>query len=294
MIKRTVAIENPGKLSVHLNQLQIKQEDRLVGQVPVEDIGVLVIDHPAVLYTHGCLTALLDNNTAVVFSGGNHHPSGLLLPLDSNNVQSERFRIQIEASAPLKKQLWKQTVQAKIRNQAQLLKIIGEEEGRLRDLARQVKSGDPENLEAQSARYYWKKLLGAEFKRERFGKPPNNLLNYGYMVLRAGVARALVSTGLLPTIGIHHCNRYNAYGLADDVMEPYRVFVDRAVHRINSEAEDCSELSKEIKKGLLEILACDVRFEDTASPLMVGLHRTTASLYRCFAGEEREIDYPGL
>lgn len=294
MIKRTIAIENPSRLSVKHDQLIIEQDGTLAGKIPIEDIGVLLIDNPAVLYTHGCLMALLDNNAAVILSAKNHHPTGLLLPLDTNSVQSERFQEQIKASVPLKKALWKQTVQTKIKNQARFLEEIGEEPARLKVLAKNVKAGDPSNLEAQASRYYWPRLFGNEFRRERFGKAPNNLLNYGYMVLRAAVARSLVSSGLLPTLGIHHHNRYNAYCLADDIMEPYRPFVDKAVYQIIQEEEDCETLNKEMRQELLQVLTTDVRFEKETRPLTVGLHHTTASVYRCFAGEQKKIDYPVL
>lgn len=272
----------------------IEQDGSLAGRIPVEDIGVLIIDHPAVLYTHACLTILLDHNAAVIISAKNHHPAGLLLPLDSNSLQSERFGNQIQAPLPLKKQLWRQTVREKIKNQARLLEMNGIEHGKLLALAQQVKSGDTSNLEAQASRYYWPRLFGGNFRRNRFGAPPNNLLNYGYMVLRAAVARSLVSSGLLPTLGIHHHNRYNAYCLADDIMEPYRVFVDRAVVKIKNEQGSCGDFTKEMKKDLLTVLTCDVRFRNKSSPLMVGLHQTTASLYRAFAREQKTIDFPRL
>ena len=277
-----------------LSQKTISKEGSLSGSIPIEDIGVLIIDNHGVVYTHACMTALLNNNTAVILSGNNHHPAGLLLPLDTNSVQSERFRYQIEASLPLKKQLWQQTVKSKIRNQAGLLKIIGEEHARLLAMIKEVKSDDTGNLEAQASRYYWCRLLGKEFRRDRFGEYPNNLLNYGYMVLRAAVARSLVSSGLLPTLGIHHRNRYNAYCLADDIMEPYRVFVDQIVYKLKKQYEGTISLTKELKKELLNILTGDVQFDDMKSPLIVGLHRTTASLYRCFSEEQKSIDYPSL
>lgn len=294
MIKRTVAIDNPAWLKVKESQLIVEQDGKTVGRIPVEDVGVLIVDHPAVVYTQGCLNALLENNAAVIVCGRNHHPSGLLLPLDSNSVQSERFRLQIETSAPLKKQLWQNTVRQKIKNQAGLLKHLGRENGKLLDLAKKVKSGDPANIEAQAARYYWQRVFGEKFRRGRFGAPPNNLLNYGYMVLRAAVARALVGSGLLPTIGIHHHNRYNAYCLADDIMEPYRVFVDKTVRDIQEQQGDCNEIDKDIKKTLLDVLVCDVRFDKGKSPLMVGLSATSASLARCFAGERKSVEYPEL
>ncbi len=294
MIKRTIAIENPSRLSVKHEQLVIEQDGALAGKIPVEDIGVLLIDNPAVLYTHGCLTTLLENNAAVILSGKNHHPAGLLLPLETNSVQSERFQKQIEASLPLKKNMWKQTVQSKIKNQANLLKETGGETTRLKELAKNVKAGDQGNHESQASRYYWPRLLGKDFRRERFGKAPNNLLNYGYMVLRAAVARSLVSSGLLPTLGIHHHNRYNAYCLADDIMEPFRPFVDKVVHQLFREEETCETLTKEMKQELLQVLTTDVHFEKETRPLSVGLHQTTASVYRCFAGEQKKIDYPLL
>ena len=173
MIKRTIAIDNPAWLKIKESQLIVEQDGSTVGKIPAEDVGILIVDHPAVIYTQGCLNALLENNAAVIVCGQNHHPSGLLLPLDSNSVQSERFRLQVEASAPLKKQLWQNTVRAKIKNQAALLKQLGGEDGRLLDLAKKVKSGDPANIEAQAARYYWRQAFGGKFRRGRFG--PRNV-----------------------------------------------------------------------------------------------------------------------
>ncbi|HAK38057.1 MAG TPA: type II CRISPR-associated endonuclease Cas1 [Nitrospina sp.] len=294
MIKRTIAIDNPSRLSVKNSQLIIEQNGEVAGKVPTEDIGILIIDHPAVLYTHVSITALLENNTAVVLCGENHHPKGLLLPLDTNSVQSERFRCQIESGSPLKKRLWKQTVQAKIRNQANLLTNRGVETARLSILANKVKSGDPQNIEAQASRFYWPRIFDKNFRRERTGPPPNNFLNYGYMILRAAVARSLVSSGLLPTLGIHHRNRYNAYCLADDVMEPFRPIVDLTVLKVLEEFGEIEELTSNVKKVLLGVLTHTVSYKDQARPLMVGLHQTTASLYRCFSGEQKSIDYPVL
>ena len=294
MIKRTIAIDNPSKLSVQDSQLIIEQNGDVVGKVPVEDIGILIIDHPAVLYTHIAITALVENNAAVIFSSKNHHPAGLLLPLDTNSVQSERFRHQIEASHPIKKRLWQLTVRAKIINQANLLSKRDVEYERLNALAKKVKSGDPKNIEAQAARFYWPRVFGEKFRRERRGPPPNNFLNYGYMILRAAVARSLVSSGLLPTLGIHHCNRYNAYCLADDVMEPFRPFVDLTVLKVLEKFDAVEDLTPKIKKVLLGILTQTVSYKDQTRPLMIGLHQTTASIYRCFSGEQKTIDYPVL
>ena len=220
-----------------------------------------------------------------------------MLPLSANTTQSERFRHQIEASQPLKKQLWQQTIQAKIWNQASVLySQRGLDCGNMDAWAKQVKSGDSDNLEGRAAAYYWQNLFGniKGFRRDREGIPPNNLLNYGYAILRAVVARSLVGSGLLPTLGIHHHNRYNAYCLADDIMEPYRPYVDRLVAEIVDSGVDISDLNKELKSKLLSIPVLDVVIGGRRSPLMIGVGMTTASLYKCYSGELRKIAYPDM
>jgi CRISPR-associated protein Cas1 len=259
-------------------------------------LGVVVLDHQQITITQALLAALLNNNVALITCDDTHHPLGLMLPLSVNQVQSERFRAQIDASLPLKKQLWQQTVSAKIYNQAMLLKRKGVDMQNMMHWAAQVRSGDPDNFEARAAAYFWKSVFPAElnFTRERFGEPPNNLLNYGYAILRAIVARGLVGSGLLPTLGIFHRNKYNAYCLADDIMEPYRPFVDAIVVTIVEEGEDFTDLNTALKKRLLEIPALDIMIGGEKSPLMVGLQRTTASLARCFDGSSKKIMYPEL
>jgi CRISPR-associated protein Cas1 len=219
-----------------------------------------------------------------------------MLPLSVHNVQSERFKYQIEASLPLKKQLWQQTISAKITNQANLLKRRNIPADNMLHWAENVKSGDIENHEARAAAYYWKSLFPKEFNflRDRFGAPPNNILNYGYAILRAIVARGLVGSGLLPTFGIHHRNKYNAYCLADDIMEPYRPFVDETVCGIIENGEDFTDLTTTIKKQLLEIPTKDILIGGETSPLMVGIQRTTSSLAKSFEGDTRKIVYPEL
>ena len=226
-------------------------------------------------------------------------PVGLMLPLCGNTVQSERFQDQISASLPLRKQLWQQTVKAKINNQSRVLTICSQVESRcMKKWSDDVKSGDSDNQEARAAAYYWKKIFTnikclEDFTRNRDGIEPNNLLNYGYAILRAIVARALVSSGMLPTFGIHHHNRYNAYCLADDIMEPYRPYVDELVYKIVEKyGADNLQLTKEIKTVLLSIPTIDVVISGKRSPLMVGVTQTTASLYKCFSGEQRVIAYP--
>ena len=220
-----------------------------------------------------------------------------MLPLSGNTTQSERFRNQIDASLPLKKQLWQQTIRQKILNQATVLnKNTGAIVKNMQVWANEVKSGDPDNLEARAATYYWRYLFPTlpNFVRGREGDPPNNLLNYGYAILRACVARGLVGSGLLPTLGIHHHNRYNAYCLADDIMEPYRPFVDDLVINIMQEYPDYSELTRSIKAALLTIPSLDVMLDGKRSPLMIAVGQTTASLAKCFNGELRKIAYPEL
>ncbi len=264
--------------------------------IPVEDIGVLVIDSFGVTISQHLLTKLIEQNVAVVICNESHHPNGLILNLDGNSVQSEKFRSQIGATLPLKKQLWQQTVASKILNQAMLLKERGIETGNMMKWAKTVKSGDSTNLEARASAYYWKKLLRPElgFFRDRFGDPPNNLLNYVYAILRAMVARSLTGSGLLPTLGIHHRNKYNAYCLADDIMEPYRPFADKIVCNIVDSQSDVFELDRNLKRELLSVTTADVVMKGRRSPLMVALTRTTSSLARCFEKKSRNIVYPTL
>ena len=309
MIKRTLCFTNPAYLSLKNEQLVVKmpqdseQQSAISSQcsektttIPIEDIGVVVIDNRQITITSGVIDALLSNNCALITCDGKSLPVGLMLPLCGNTTQSERFRYQIEATLPLKKQLWQQTVQAKINNQAEVLsKCTDAETACMKVWSKEVKSGDSDNLEGRAAAYYWKKLFGhiTDFNRDREGVPPNNLLNYGYAILRAVVARALVSSGMLPTLGIHHHNRYNAYCLADDIMEPYRPYVDELVFNLVKERglpED--GLSREWKAELLKIPVLDVVISEKRSPLMIAVSQTTASLYRCFCGESRKIVYP--
>ena len=261
-----------------------------IKQVPIEDIGVVVLDHAQITKTHAVLQFLLEHNYAVITCDSNHPPVGLLLPLCVNSTQNERFRDQISASVPLQKQLWQQTIQAKIWNQALVLQRCRQSTvTNMHRWVNDVKSGDSDNLEARAAVYYWANLFD-HFKRDREGEPPNNLLNYGYAILRAIVARALVSSGLLPTLGIHHHNRYNAYCLADDIMEPYRPFVDELVYELY--LEGVTQLDKASKQRLLSIPVLDVIINGQRSPLMIAVGQTTASLYKCYSGELRKIAYP--
>lgn len=311
MIKRTLYFGNPAYLSLRNQQLVIKMPEveksttvceviktESVRTIPVEDIGVMVLDNKQITLTHGLMEALLVNNTAVVSCDARSMPAGLLLPLSGNTIQQERFTDQINSSLPLRKQLWQQTIKAKIENQAAVLRKHTSAESKCMNVwASDVKSGDSDNLEGRAAAYYWKNLFIPyidKFVRGREAAPPNNLLNYGYAILRALIARALVSSGLLPTLGIHHHNRYNAYCLADDIMEPYRPYVDELVLSIVKSGQDYEELTKDLKAQLLSIPTIDVQISGKRSPLMIAASTTTASLAKCFGGEIRKIVYPEM
>ncbi|MDR2511184.1 MAG: type II CRISPR-associated endonuclease Cas1 [Bacteroidales bacterium] len=307
-MKKTLYFENPAYLSLKNRQLVIKlpeveKNDALpesfkstnITSIPVEDIGFVVLDNKQITITQGLLEALLQETCILLTCDSSHMPTGLLLPLESNNLQSERFNHQINASVPLKKQLWQQIITAKIINQAYVLQTMTSSSADpLLQWATRVRSGDSGNMEARAAAYYWANLFANRqgFTRKRDGIAPNNLLNYGYAVLRAVVARSLVVSGLFPTFGIHHHNRYNAYCLADDIMEPYRPFVDKSVVEIVCHHQDIDELSREIKQKLLSVPVLDVMINNNRSPLAVAVKTTTDSLRRCFAGEIRKIVCP--
>jgi len=296
MIKKIIEISRERtSLSIKYGQLIIKQDGKETSSIPCEDIGVLLVDNPATNYTHCVFTELLKHNAAVVLCDDSHLPVGMLLPIESNSIQTERCAKQIKAKEPLKKKLWQQIVKAKIKHQAKLVKDNTQIYKALTTLLSQVRSGDPSNIEARASKLFWSAYIqGLEFRRDaEGGPPPNNLLNYGYMVMRAAVARAICSAGLLPSVGLHHRNRYNAFCLADDLVEPFRGFVEAKVKEI-VEGGDWEELTQTIKARLLEVLYDEVEIADYKGPLMVGLHRTAASLVRCFCGEQKEIELPRI
>ncbi len=309
MIKRTLYFGNPAYLSTHLDQLVVRlpaveKNNQLPdsfkkeahAKIPVEDIGIVILDHQQIIISQALIAKLLANNTAFITCDNTHHPTGLMLNLSGHTLQAVRFKDQIEAPRPLLKQLWQQTVKAKIRNQALLLKRLGVESGNLMAWSKEVLSGDPDNLEARAAAYYWKNMFPEiqGFRREREGMPPNNLLNYAYAILRAVIARSLVGSGLLPTLGIHHHNKYNQYCLADDVMEPFRPFADALVATVVRNGEDCTVLTPSLKQQLLSLPATDVLMSGERSPLMVAAQRTTASLAKCFEGLDKNVLYPEM
>ena len=316
MIKRTLYFGNPAYLSLNNAQLllrlpEVEKNDLLPTEfkrdanvsIPVEDIGIVVLDHKQITITQALMEALLENNTALITCDSTHHPTGLMLPLCGNTIQNERFRAQLDATEPLKKQLWAQTVSQKIKNQAAMFSHRNIDDSYLVPLYKNVKSGDISNCEATAAAHYWGNIFSnlsdpngelavPVFKRFREGLPPNNYLNYGYALLRATMARSIVGAGLLPTLGIFHHNRYNAYCLADDLMEPYRPYVDKVVCNIIQEKGINEDLPKEIKALLLQIPVIDVLIDGEKSPLMNATQRTAVSLVKCFNGEQRRLVYP--
>lgn len=300
MIKRTLYFGNPARISLCLGQLVVATADRdlpVERTIPIEDIGIVILDNKQLTVTSGLIEELLEFNVAVITCDSKHMPSGMMLSLVGHTVQSERIRTQLDASLPLKKALWQQTIQAKISNQAAVLKYVtGQDAKNMLRWAREVKSGDPENLEARAAAHYWKSVFldNPGFVREQDGVTPNSLLNYGYAILRAIIARALTGSGMLPLIGIHHHNKYDDYCLADDIMEPYRPYVDRLVLDIIERYGPTEELTKEVKVMLLSLPTVDVEINGHTSPLMIAATTTTASLYKCFEGSCRKIVYPSM
>lgn len=321
MLKRILYFGNPSHLSTRQEQLII--ELRNTGEIKkaaIEDIGFIVLDNPQITLSQQMIAKMAEYNIALVVCDAKHHPASMLLHLDNHSQQAELFGCQVRATEPLKKNLWKQTVKAKIHNQAIVLRILEQEislkesfpnftpitaesketyvngsaSRALKSLAGDVKSGDTSNREGHAAKIYWQNIFGPGFKRDRFGMPPNPTLNYGYAILRAAVARALVGSGLLPTLGIFHKHRSNAYCLADDIMEPYRPFVDLTIARLKHENPKYHVMDKNIKATLLDVLNQDIVFKKTKRPLMVGISQTTSSLAKCFSGSRKTIEFPKI
>jgi CRISP-associated protein Cas1 len=309
MIKRTLYFSNPAYLHLQQNQLIVRMPEvetltdypeklkkEAQASIPIEDIGLVILDNTRITVTQGLVDKLVNNNVALIWCNGSHMPTAMTLPFTDNDTFSEKIKYQIGAKEPLKKQLWKQTIEAKISNQAVVLDKLGYNGIALHKMAEKVNSGDPENIEGRAAARYWETILKPfGVTRGQNEGPPNNLLNYGYAILRAVIARSLVGSGCLPVLGIHHHNKYNAYCLADDIMEPYRPIVDLLVFKYLKDIELVScELETEYKKILLQIPQLDINIDGKQSPLMVGSQRTTASLVKCFMGESRKLMYPKL
>ncbi|MFA7082694.1 MAG: type II CRISPR-associated endonuclease Cas1 [Bacteroidales bacterium] len=297
MIKRTLYFGSGAYLSVKDSQLVVQLAEDTTNTkktMPIEDIGVVILDNPQITITQRVLVQLLENNVAVITCNQFHHPIGLQLCLDSNTLQSERFQTQINASESLRKNLWQQTIVSKIYNQAMVLKEFDVPVRNMITWSNSVFSGDSKNHEARAAAYYWKNLLESHdnFKRERFGEYPNNFFNYAYAILRAITARSLVASGLLPTLGIHHKNRYNSYCLADDIMEPYRPFADKLIIDIIRKYPQEETLTTQIKQEILKLPIIDVEINKKTSPLQIAMQETTSSLAQCYNSTRRKIKYP--
>ena len=294
MIKQTLMFTLPASLSLKDNQIviQLKGAEQVVTR-PIEDIGVVVVENQQVNLTIPLFNALAENNVSVVFCDKRQMPKSMLMSLDGNTTLQESYRYQIDASQPAKKQLWKQIIECKIRNQTALLRKLDKDADVLRPFYSNVKSGDSDNREGLASRIYWPLLMGDDFRREREGPPPNNMLNYGYSILRAATARALIGSGLYPAFGLFHRNRYNAFPLADDVMEPYRPFVDEIVYRQYFDGAT-SELDKQTKGEILRVLFADVKMGKLTRPLEIALSMTTASLLKVLKGVQDRIILPEL
>lgn len=296
MITRSIYIGNPAYLKLKDEQMCIMEPEsgQMKGRVPVEDLGILMLDHHQITISHQLIQKMMGNNVVIVSCDAHHLPHGIMLPLYGHTQHSNRIKDQMEASEPLKKQLWKQTVECKIKNQKEVLVKLGNYYAPMAGYQNNVKSGDITNMEGIAAQHYWKYLISLDFLRQRFGNAPNQFLNFGYSVLRSIVARAIVETGLFPVLGIFHKNKYNPYCLADDLMEPYRPFIDLLVMNFLEKNPETEELTKDFKAYLLQIATKDVKIDGLTRPLLVAVKTTASSLYKCYTGEKRQIFYPEL
>jgi CRISP-associated protein Cas1 len=299
MIKRTVEISTRGCF-VHAEhcQIVIEKDGEKLGSVPIEDLGVLIIDSDITI-TSSLISQLAEANVALIFTNEKHLPASLTIPFVANTLQSKILSHQIAVSVPNKKRLWASVVSAKILNQSDNLTACEKDGTGLREISKNVPSGDPKNLEAFAARIYWRKLFGDHFRRNRENPDANMLLNYGYAIVRASVARAIVGTGLHPSFGIHHKNQYNPFPLADDLMEPIRPFVDRKVYSIvkkyaEKDDEIELELNRETKAELLSLLAEDCFLDSRKQPLLVAIGLYVASIKQIITGETKKPLIPKL
>ena len=296
MLYRSIYIGNPAYLKLKDKQLKVTDPETKEekGSVPIEDIGLLMLDHYQITLSHQLIQELMKNNVILISCDERHLPLAGMLPFSGNTLFSERVKIQMEVSEPLKKQLWKQTIECKILNQLKVLEQLGKYASPMYEYLKQVKSGDTTNMEGIAAQHYWKHLIDSDFLRDRFGDGPNPFFNFGYGVLLSIIARALVDTGLLLVLGIFHRNKYNPYCLASDIMEPYRPIVDLLVMKWLQLHPEKQNLDKESKAFLLQIATQDVTIEKLVRPLMVGVKMTASSLWKCYTGEKRQISYPEL
>ncbi len=291
MVGRVIEVATDGRhLAVDRGFLTVAEKGAEVGRVPLDDLAAVVANAHGLTYSNNLLVTLATRGVPVVLCGPNHRPAALVWPVDGHHAQAGRMSDQAKASAPLKKRLWQQIVQAKILAQGATLASVGAEAGGFRLLARKVRPGDPDNVEAEAARRYWPLLLGPDFRRDTDGDGLNGLLNYGYAVLRAATARAIMAAGLHPSLSLMHSNRGNALVLVDDLMEPFRPIVDREVHRLKGEG--ITEVTSEAKGALARIMIVDLPAEEGQSPLMTCLERLAGSLAKAYAGETDKLVLP--
>ena len=291
MVGRVVEIATDGRhLSIHRGFLVVTEHGAEVGKVPMDDVAAVIANAHGLTYTNNALVGLSERGIPIVLCGPNHMPAAIVWPVDAHHIQTGRMNDQISASLPLKKRLWAQLVCAKILAQGATLAATGAPYGGFFLLSRKVRSGDPDNVEAEAARRYWPLLLGAEFRRDKDGSGINGLLNYGYAVLRAGIARAVMAAGLHPSFGLMHSNRSNPMVLIDDLMEPFRPCVDREVFRLVKGGT--LEVDRDAKTALARIMVLDLPTNLGLSPLMVCAERLAQSLARAYAGESDALDLP--
>jgi len=292
MIKRIIDISDAAYIHLKHKQLLIDKQGETVGQIPIEDLGVLILQNPAIVITQQVVIACQQSKVILIFCDNKHLPYSVILPIgESNNLHNKVLKQQINVSEPIKKNLWKQVIEFKIKNQAQTLRILNKDATQLIYLSAKVKSGDVGNCEAIAAQSYWKILFGEKFRRNPDLEGINSLLNYGYSIIRAMTARAVCGAGLHPTLGLFHSNQYNALCLADDLMEPFRPWVDLVVYEMFTEQTDL-EINKSTKQRLLNMLSQSVDYNKKIMPLMVSCHYLMANLKRCYTKETKKLFYP--
>lgn len=265
-------------------------ERKELGQVPLDDVAAVIANAHGLSYTNNLLVALAERCAPFVLCAANHNAVGMVLTIDGNYQQAKRFDAQIAASQPLIKRLWADIVKSKLQQQAAALEAAGAPYIPLTALVRKVRSGDPDNFEAQGARRYWGLLFGDDFRRDQQGSGLNGMLNYGYTVLRAATARAVVSAGLHPTIGLHHSNEGNAMRLVDDLMEPFRPMIDLKVWQLHKQGE--GKVTPETKRALVRTLYDDMQSSSGTTPVMVCAQKLATSLAQIFMGEKNKLDLP--
>src|SRR6218665_2022659 len=290
-MQRVVDLSSDGlHVAVHRGFLTVSKDREEVGRVALDDIGGVIAHAHGLTWSNTVFTRLSERAVPVVLCAANHAPVACIWPLEGNHLQGARLNAQVDASRPLGKRLWRNVIVAKILMQGAVLSSVGQEAGAFNMLARKVRSGDPDNVEAQAARRYWQALMGSDFRRDQDGGGTNGLLNYGYTVLRATISRAICAAGLHPTIGLHHSNRANAFALADDLMEPYRPIVDRAV--FNLVQDGVTDVSPAAKTALAALMALDLPAPHGLSPLHVHATRLCQQLSSLFAGQGEAFDLP--